>query len=287
MKQQIDSHNKKLELLFTAIKIITLKTRDMLLEQDFETSDINAYEDSQTNLDKKIDAMIVNELLSSGVVSEIFSEEREEIIVSENVRDGFCITLDPLDGSKGIATNTTCGSIFGIYNKPFTEKGSEMIAAAYSVFGPKVLLVIATKDHLIELTLNQDHEFVYHYNHRMKQGTILRTGGLRKSYNNRDLGFVQLLEREGFKLNYSDALVANIHHLIHNGGFYIYPSTIEYPQGKTRLLIEAKPMAFIVNAAGGETNRIMDLPPDLFARVPFVAGEKRLVEMHKQLYSRK
>jgi fructose-1,6-bisphosphatase I len=114
----------------------------------------------------------------------------------------------------------------------------------------------------------------------------VRIGGLRRSYNSKDIAFIQLLDREGFKLSYSDSLVSNIHHLLHKGGFYIYPSTKEFPQGKIRLMIEAKPLSFIVKAASGETNRILDLEHDLYARIPFIAGEKEIVEMHKRLYQK-
>ena len=270
-----------LETIFSAIRKITIDTRDLLLETDYTTEDVNAYEDYQTNLDKRVDSMIVSELLKTKVVSGIFSEEREDIITDENApEDGLFVTLDPLDGSKGIATNSTCGTIYGIYDSNLEDKGSRMVAAAYSVFGPKVVLVIATGNSVTELVLNPEKKFVYHYNHRMSKGKILRCGGLRKSYGSRDIAFVQLLEREGFKINYTDSLVANIHHLLHKGGFYIYPSTKENPQGKIRLEIEAKPLAFIVKSAGGETNRILELPPDLYARVPFIAGEKSIVEMH-------
>lgn len=58
---------------------------------------------------------------------------------------GYSVAFDPLDGSSIVGANFAVGSIFGIWpgSKIIGSKGSEQAAAAYSVYGPRTLLVWA------------------------------------------------------------------------------------------------------------------------------------------------
>ena len=72
------------------------------------------------------------------------------------------------------------------------------------------------------------------------------------------------------------------------GGIYIYPSAINYPDGKLRLLYEGNPMAFLAEQAGGVAsdgyNRILDIQPTaLHQRVPLFIGSKEMVKKAEQL----
>ncbi len=73
------------------------------------------------------------------------------------------------------------------------------------------------------------------------------------------------------------------------GGIYLYPPTMDHPEGKLRLLFEAAPLAFICEAAGGKastgTTRIADLvPTSLHQRVPLYIGSRREVEFVEEIY---
>lgn len=55
------------------------------------------------------------------------------------------MTFDPLDGSSIFKSNFAVGTILGIWNggSPIGQKGRDLASAAYAIYGPKTLLVIA------------------------------------------------------------------------------------------------------------------------------------------------
>jgi fructose-1,6-bisphosphatase I len=100
-----------------------------------------------------------------------------------------------------------------------------------------------------------------------------------------------------FSLRYIGSLVADFHRNLLKGGIFIYPPTQKDKNGKLRLLYECKPLAFIIEQAGGKAtdgmgNRILDIQPqDIHQRVPLYIGSAKLVDkaeafmkMHAQLY---
>ena len=75
------------------------------------------------------------------------------------------------------------------------------------------------------------------------------------------------------------SMVADVHRLMMRGGIFMYPWDKREPDkpGKLRLLYEANPMSFLVEAAGGAAtdgqNPILDIQPTkLHQRVPVVLG---------------
>ena len=58
---------------------------------------------------------------------------------------GYCVAFDPLDGSSIFKSNFAVGTIIGIWkgNTPIGQTGRDLASAAYAVYGPKTLLVIA------------------------------------------------------------------------------------------------------------------------------------------------
>lgn len=86
-----------------------------------------------------------------------------------------------------------------------------------------------------------------------------------------------------YSARYSGCLVADVHRLLLGGGIYLYPGEVDKPEGKLRLLYEANPLAFVVEAAGGKatmgTSRILDVEAKkLHQRVPLIIGSRRDVE---------
>lgn len=55
------------------------------------------------------------------------------------------VAFDPLDGSSIFSANFAVGSIFGIWkgSSPIGQTGRDQVAAAYSIYGPRTLLVVA------------------------------------------------------------------------------------------------------------------------------------------------
>lgn len=88
---------------------------------------------------------------------------------------------------------------------------------------------------------------------------------------------------------YIGALVADVHNILTNGGIYGYPSTINAPNGKLRLLYESCPMSMIMEQAGGAGStghgRILDVKPtEIHQRVPTFLGSIENVFELDQFY---
>ena len=82
----------------------------------------------------------------------------------------------------------------------------------------------------------------------------------------------------GYSARYIGSLVADFHrNLLKGGGVFLYPATSKNPKGKLRLLYEAFPLAFLIEAAGGSATdgrrRILDIhPTELHERTALVIG---------------
>ena len=89
---------------------------------------------------------------------------------------------------------------------------------------------------------------------------------------------------EGYTARYSGALVGDFHRILLQGGVFLYPGTVQRPEGKLRLLYETAPLAFLAEQAGGKAStgnqRLLDVVPDkLHARNPVVIGSTKDVEL--------
>jgi fructose-1,6-bisphosphatase I len=89
---------------------------------------------------------------------------------------------------------------------------------------------------------------------------------------------------------YIGAMVADFHRNLIDGGVFLYPRDSKdprQPDGKLRLLVEANPMAFLAEQAGGAastgTERVLDIvPTDLHQRVPIVVGNRAEVARYEE-----
>ena len=89
--------------------------------------------------------------------------------------------------------------------------------------------------------------------------------------------------RPAYGHRYIGAMVADLHRTLLRGGIFVYPADKKNENGKLRLLYEASPMAFIVEAAGGAahtgTERVLDvIPTELHQRTPLYIGSRLDVE---------
>lgn len=102
--------------------------------------------------------------------------------------------------------------------------------------------------------------------------------------------YVRYVHRqEGYSARYGGALVGDFHRILQQGGVFLYPGTVNKPEGKLRLLYESVPLAFLVEQAGGQastgTQRLMDVVPDkLHARSPLIIGSPKNVALVESFY---
>lgn len=247
----------------------------------------NLYGEEQLALDVLSDRILRKRLINSGVVSNIVSEETNEIIrVPRNGNGGgryFSVAYDPLDGSSLVDVNLAVGTIVAIYEgDELLQAGRHQVAAMYILYGPRTTMVFSTGDGVHEFAMNQLMEYTLtHENITLAaKGSIYAPGGQRNKYTAGTESFVRHLEEHGAKLRYSGGFVPDINQLMIKGkGIFLYPHLQDAPNGKLRLLYELNPMAFLVEQAGGAAStgkgRILDLVPTrIDERAPVFIGCK-------------
>ena len=265
---------------------------------------------------KKLDVFANNQLtgvLHHGIsCAGIGSEEIDDYVafddeVSKNSK--YVCLFDPLDGSGNIDVNVSIGTIFSVYRRvtpkgtvasreDFLQPGRMQVAAGYIVYGSSTMLVYATRRGVNGFTLDPSiGEFclsnpdikcpeigkIYSVNH----GNFFQyTDGIKQ--------YIDVCQKKTksnggpYTQRYIGSMVADVHRNLIKGGIFMYPSTIDKPKGKLRLLYECNPFAFIVEVAGGKaTNgkeRILDVQPtELHQRSALFIGSKKMMEEFEKI----
>jgi fructose-1,6-bisphosphatase I len=244
----------------------------------------------------------------TGRLAVMASEEVEEIIPvpPEYERGKYVLIFDPLDGSSNIDVNAGIGTIFGIFRRKTPEgpgtledilqKGRNLVAAGYISYGPSTMLVYSTGNGVHGFTLDPGvGEFLLSHpnlSYPAKPKYYSVNQGYEKYWSvgvRQYMKWLQGLDPQPshpeLSSRYAGALVADFHRNLLEGGVYFYPADSrlpDQPHGKLRLLVEAIPLSFIAEQAGGygsngQTN-ILDIQPEvLHQRTPLFIGQSDLV----------
>jgi fructose-1,6-bisphosphatase I len=269
------------------------------------TGKTNVQGEEVQKLDEFANRTIVSTVEAGGHCCVMGSEEVEEPIVipTQYPQGKYVLQFDPLDGSGNIDINASIGTIFSIHRRvtpdgqPGTledllQKGSDIVASGYVIYGSSNMLVYSTGDQVDGFTYDPGvgEFFLSHPNIRIPE-----RGGIYSinegNYHTWSKGTQQWVDwikspgdgREPYRLRYIGAMVADLHRTLLRGGIFVYPPDIVNKKGKLRLLYEASPMAFLVEAAGGAasdgTRRILDIEPTaLHQRTPVFMGSVADVE---------
>ncbi|MDB5232981.1 MAG: fructose,6-bisphosphatase, type [Chitinophagaceae bacterium] len=260
---------------------------------------------------KKLDIFANNQfmgVLKHGIsCAGIGSEEMDDFVVFDDEISNaskYVVMFDPLDGSGNIDVNISIGTIFSVFKrvselgKPctkedFLQPGNRQVAAGYVIYGSSTMLVYATSRAVNGFTLDTAiGEFclshpdiqcpvdgkMYSVNH----GNFFQ-------YEKQVQEYITACQKKNktnggpYTQRYIGSMVADVHRNLIKGGIFMYPATTDKPKGKLRLMYECKPLAFIVEKAGGKAtdgkNRILDLQPEaLHQRTPFFIGSKNMME---------
>ena len=271
----------------------------------------NVQGEEQQKLDVYANEAFMEELQASGECCGIASEENEDVTTFHEglfLNAKYIVCMDPLDGSSNIDVNVSVGTIFSIYRRKspigeaavlddFLQKGSEMVAAGYIIYGSSTMLVYTVGRAVNGFTLDPSlGEFcLSHPNIKTPaSGKIYSIN--EGNYEKFPVGikkYIKYCQEKDAKTNrpytsrYIGSLVADFHRNMLKGGVFMYPSTDSHPNGKLRLLYECNPIAFIAEQAGGlafsEEGRILDLQPEaIHQRVTFYAGAHDMVMKVKE-----
>lgn len=231
--------------------------------------------DPQKALDVLANQIFLDCLDASGLVAAVVSEELDAIECQRCDEDAeLFVCLDPVDGSSNLNVGTSLGSIFGVYRRTspgrcqdleqeLLQKAS-LIAAGYVLFGSATALVYTLGDGVDGFVLDQGvGEFLLTHP-GIQCPKVGRSYAVNTGKSNlweagasafvRHLGEVSPEQGLPYTLRYSGALMADLHRILLEGGIYCYPADQEHPEGKLRLLYEAAPLAFLVEAAGGRAS---------------------------------
>jgi len=292
--------------IVTASKIIHREVNKAgLVDILGSTDQINVQGEVVKKLDEYANHVLFNVLDHTGFLAGMASEENADIIpIPKRFPKGkYVIVFDPLDGSSNIDANVSIGTIFGIYKKispaedaveeDFLQKGRELIAAGYIVYGSSTILVFTAGQGVNGFTLDPSvGEFILsHPNIKMpEKGRIYSANeGNYNKWEDNVKAYIDYLKEvdpasgRPYKTRYIGSLVADFHRNLLYGGIFLYPKDKKSGKGKLRLLYEANPLGFIAEQAGGlatdGAQNVLDLLPEsLHQRIPLFIGSKQDME---------
>ena len=311
-RQQRKYHQATGELteLISSIAVGTKIIQNLIATAGFHglhgyTGKTNVQGEETHKLDEEADSVLIDILGSSGHFGSLLSEERDKVVTASaaSSESKYIVAFDPLDGSSNLGTAIPVGTIFSIWrrknfdssasDKDFLQRGRELTAAGYVVYGARTNFVYSAGQGVHGFTLDpQIGEYVltdkdmqmpesgkiYSVNEancsRWQQGVQEYVSKLKSGDNPM---------QRGYSARYVGSLVADFDRTLRKGGVFLYPSDSNSPQGKLRLLYECVPLAFIAEKAGGraitEVENVLDVEPEnVHQRVPFIVGGKSEVE---------
>lgn len=273
----------------------------------------NVQGEIQQKLDVFANEIIIKAMDHTGRLAAMASEEEPDIIpIPEEFKCGkYVLLFDPLDGSSNIDVNVPVGTIFSVLRKitrgahgsleDMLQPGRRQVAAGYVLYGSSTMMVYTTGEggvHGFTLDPSIGEFLLSHPNiHIPPRGRYLSVNnGYEQTW---DAKVTTLMRRyrgldgaqKPMNERYVGSLVADFHrNLTGGGGLFAYPANAQSPRGKLRLLYEANPLAFVVEAAGGAatdgTHDILNIMPDeLHQRTPLFIGSKDDVQTARELLS--
>ena len=133
-----------------------------------DTGKINVHGEGVKQLDEFANATFMAVLRRGISCAGIASEELDDFVCfNEELcnQSKYVVVLDPLDGSSNIDVNISIGTIFGVYRRKsqmgfpccredFLQKGENLVAAGYIIYGSSTMLVYATRRGVNGFTLD-------------------------------------------------------------------------------------------------------------------------------------
>lgn len=275
------------------------------------TGETNVQGEFVQALDEKANWQFKDVFSRNPYVAGYASEEDENFTPffnGENSNRRYVLWFDPLDGSSNFAKNVSIGSIFSIYPRvsdprgpvnlgDFLQPGRNQVASGYFLYGPSTVMVYTAGDGVHNFTLDPTiGEFVlprdYCRTTTPERGKVYSINeGYRPRWLPETTTFVDQLQREGYSSRYIGSMVPDVHRNLLDGGIFLYPADNKSHTAKLRLACESKPLAKVIEAAGGLATdgqtRILDIVPrELHQRHPVVMGSRREVELYQEIVAR-
>lgn len=292
------------DLMIAIKKIHNKVTKAGLVDVLGATDNENVHGEVVKRLDEYAHDTMVKAMNHGGHLCVMASEEAEEIIpIPKELPLGkYVLVFDPLDGSSNIDANVSVGTIFSVYERVSSEgpgtvedvvrTGTEQVVAGYVIYGSSTMLVYTVGAGVHGFTFDpaMGEFYLSHPNIQTPvQGVMYSVNeSYSEHFDAATKEFLAHVKEQEYSARYIGSLVADFHRNLLYGGIFLYPGV---PKPKLRLVYEAFPMAWIVEAAGGaaSTGResILSLTAkELHERVPLIIGSKEDVEYYIELVAK-
>ena len=247
--------------------------------------------DAQKALDVGAHDHMMAALRAAGV-RQVLSEEAEEV-VPLNPAGTFDVAIDPIDGSGSIGIGAPLGLLFSILPaavEGFLRKGRAVIAAGYASFGHSTDFGFSFGDGVTIATYDAPAALFRIVAEGKRIAPATRTVAYNASNERHWPAGLQAYIRDlragaegprgkDFNMRWLAAAVGELHRILLQGGAFLYPADTRpgYEQGRLRLIYEAVPIAFLIEAAGGQATDgqgpILDrLPQAHHEHTPLIFG---------------
>jgi fructose-1,6-bisphosphatase I len=299
--------------LIVAAKVISREVNKAgLVDILGSTGRINVQNERVQKLDVFANQIIIERMQHIGQLCCMVSEENADLIEipSRFPRGNYVLMFDPLDGSSNIDVNVSIGTIFSIYRRksPVTDAevplsdvlqaGRNQVAAGYFLYGSSTMMVYTTGGgtgvHGFTLYPSLGEFLLSHEYIKIpeKAKTYSVNEGNYNYWDEKTKALVDYFKTKDketgrpYTSRYVGSLVADFHRNLLKGGIFLYPADNKDPKkptGKLRLMVEANPLAMVVEEAGGYASdgqgRILDIEPtELHQRTPLYIGSKNDVQ---------
>jgi fructose-1,6-bisphosphatase I len=265
---------------------------------------VNVQGEEQKQLDIISNDIVVKYLEQNPAVSILVSEELDEPLQMQ-IQGRYVVATDPLDGSSNLDVNVTVGTIFSLLEASggLLQPGSAQLAAGYVAYGPATSLVLSFGGPVVVFTLDRDGTYVltdsevavpeasaeYAINTARERFWDAATRG----YVAENVAGETGASGKRHNMRWVGSMVADVHRILMRGGIFLYPLDSETISkgGRLRLLYEANPMAFLIEAAGGKATtgrqRLMDVAPTaIHQRIPVILGSAEEVVRVEAWYAK-
>lgn len=267
----------------------------------------NTSGDQVKKLDVLSNDLCISYLSKTDHFCAIASEEETDIVpLPKGAQAKYVIAFDPLDGSSNIDANVSIGTIFSIHKrvsaqgqpgelKDFLQTGRTQAAAGYILYGSSTMLVYTTGHGVHGFTLDTSigEWLLSHPNMKFPQTCSIYSANeaYHTTWKETDRHFLEEFKRTHSKATsrHIGSLVADLHRNIIKGGLYFRPfDDAANKTAKLRINYELKPLAFIIEQAGGLAttgdSTILDIVPEsLHQKFPMVAGNSLEVQQYQKL----
>ncbi|MGV6801730.1 MAG: class 1 fructose-bisphosphatase [bacterium] len=311
-----DQHKQAIAKAMTGLAEVSIKLSKLIAQGALagkmaEVIGDNADGDAQKALDIQAHDMCIEEFRKVPI-SVVISEEAEEPVYLDTTAP-IIVAIDPLDGSSNIDTNVSIGTIFSFLPTPdnmkegdvsaLLQKGTEQLAAGFTVYGPQTSMVFTLGDGVLVFILDEETGKYLLAEEGMKIPSGKREYAINASnHRHWESPVATFIEEciegkdgprgEDYNMRWVGSLVAEAYRILVRGGIFLYPRDARagYQQGRLRLVYEANPVSFLIEQAGGMATegefRVMEKQPeDIHQRAPLVFGDNKLVDRVRRYHA--